>query len=233
MNDAIQATVHIDDQNSDRADSSHSGFPTDREMSRTAAIAGLPARTIGPEFCRLIHERRQRNAAMDVAREIFEQAYVCAFLSIEVFTAQPLDNEDGMARCIDLIEEARRVRADSWQLDAQDDLSVAYARPTINQVRGWLTRHSRSQIVTNHLLPLRAIEQIRSREHLVYAIAGSIVWRHWRSAYERAVAECVRSTDPSIDLSSSDLTLWRAIKRVNSEYRLVAHFTPSLIREWL
>jgi hypothetical protein len=202
-------------------------------MMQTPGVIGFSLRETGPVWRRLMLERRQRDAALDVAREMFEQAYVCALLDIESFVSQPLENDDEIARTIDLIEEARRSRADDPHIVRADDLLVVYSRPTVAQLRKWRTRHSRSQIVADHRFPNLANEGIRDRGDLLYAISGNLIWRSLWKAFKKAFAECVRSVDPSIDWSSSDAEIRRAINRVSLERRLGADLKPSQLRAWL
>jgi hypothetical protein len=236
MNNAIQMSVGANNDCLDRGEPNHTlryKFTADCESLRTPRVIGLPLREIGPVGRRLMLERRQRDAALDVAREMFEQAYVCALLEIESFVSQPLENDDEIARTIDLIEEARRSRADDPHVVRADDLLIVYGRPTIAQVRKWRTRHSRSQVVADHRFPNLPNEGIRDRDDLLCAISGNLIWRRLWRAFEKAFAECVRSVDPSIDWSSSDAEIWCAINRVSLERRLGAHFKPSQLRDWL
>jgi hypothetical protein len=130
MNNVIHARQHIDNDGIDqgRPDSMNHDlcpqFTADSDMSRTpGGIALQPLREIGLVGRRLILERRQRDAAWDVVDEMFEQAYVCSLLDVEMFAAQPLENDDEIARTIDLIEEARG--------SGPDDLPSVYGRPCV------------------------------------------------------------------------------------------------------
>lgn len=207
--------------------------PADLDALPTPMLIGLPPKEIGPIARRLIFEKRRRNAALETAREMFEQAYACAMLDLESALSQPFETDDQIARCIDFIEAVRKFRVDALQSTVADEFPLAYSRPTTEQVRQWRMRHSHSQIIADHRLSSAAIEDISNRDALLYAIAQNFLWRRCHRAYVTGFAECVRSMDPDIDCFSSEAQIWRAINRVNLERRFGAKFTPSQLRAWL
>lgn len=202
----------------------------DCERLRTAGFIGLPRRNIFPIGRRLIIERRQRDAVLDVAGEMFEQAYVCVLLDIESFVGQPLENDDEIGRAIDLIEEARRSRADDPLLGRAGDLVAVYRPPTVAQLRWWRTRHARSQFVARYRFPTLAEEGIVDRDGLLYAVGGSPVWLRLWTAFRKAFVACLRSADPHIDWSNG-AEINRAINRVSLEQRLHVRIKPSDLRD--
>jgi hypothetical protein len=236
MNNVIHASVNVESKRIEPKTPSGDlsfRFAPDCAMLRTAELIGLPLQEIGPVGRRLILERRQRDAALDVPRVMFEQAYVCALLDIESFVGQPLENDDEIGRTIDFIEEARRSRADDPLMGRAGDLIAVYRPPTVTQLRRLRTRHSRSQVVIDHLFPNLADEGICDREGLLYAISGNPIWLRLWTAFAKAVAACLRSADPNLDWSSPDAEVWRAINRVSLEQRLRVHMRPSKIRDLL
>jgi hypothetical protein len=236
MNNVIHASVNVESKRIEPKTPSGDlriGLAPDCAMLRTTGLVGLSLREIGPVGRRLIFERRHRDAALDVPRVLFEQAYVCALLDIESFVGQPLENDDEIGRAIDFIEEARRFRADDPLMGRAGDLLAVYRPPTVAQLRWLRTRHSRSQVVADHRFPNFADEGVCDREGLLYAIGGNPIWIRLWTAFAKAVAACLRSADPNLDWSSPDAEVWRAINRVSLEQRLRVRFEPSRIREWL
>lgn len=235
MNNVTHAPVNVESKRIERGAPSGGlafKFAPDCEMLRTPGLIGLPLREIAPVGRRLMLERRRRDAALDVARKTYEQAYVCSFLDVESFVAQPLASDDEIGRTIDLIEEARKSRAGDPLLGRAGDLLAAYRPPTTAQLRRWLLRQSDSLLVTAYRCPDLAEEGIRDRDGLLYAIGGNLIWLRLWTVFKRAFTECLRSADPNIDWWSTDAEIWRAINRVSLEQRLHVHFKPSEIRDW-
>jgi hypothetical protein len=190
-------------------------------------------REIGPVVQHLLLQRRHRDAALDVAREVYEKAYVCSFAQVESLVSQPLENDDEIGETIALIEEWLGSRPDDPFDGRVSNLLAVYPRPSVGQFLEWRTRHSRSAAVTLHQYLEIADLPVRDRDSLFYAISGNPLWRRASVAFEEAFADCVRSVDPHIDWSSTDAEIWRAINRIRLEHGLRADVRPSTIRRHL
>jgi hypothetical protein len=225
MNNMLHTSINIESERIDlESRSGNSGFKSE---------LGFPLREFSPAGRRLLCERRQRNAALDVPRRTYEQAYVCSFLDVECFVAQPLENDIEIGGTIDFIEAARKSRAGDPLLGRAGDLIAAYRPPTVAQLRRWLSRESGSLLVIAYRCPNLAEEGICDREDLLYAIGGNFIWLRLWTDYKRAFTACLRSANPKLDRSSTDDEIWRAMNRVLLEHRLRVRFEPSQIREWL
>ena len=162
MNNMLHTSINIESERIDlESRSGNSGFKSE---------LGFPLREFSPAGRRLLCERRQRNAALDVPRRTYEQAYVCSFLDVECFVAQPLENDIEIGGTIDFIEAARKSRAGDPLLGRAGDLIAAYRPPTVAQLRRWLSRESGSLLVIAYRCPNLAEEGICDREDLLYAI---------------------------------------------------------------
>jgi hypothetical protein len=184
----------------------------------------------GPVGTQLIRDRQQREYEWDVVQFQFELAYVCAFLQVQLYAANLIENERDITLALDIIEDALK----------HNDLALLsiFPRPSVATFRRWLTRHARNPIVLKyHLMNIGLADCVTDREALVRSIAEDLIWQRLPiRAYGEAFAGWVYRAVPEINEASSERDLWRAVDRVVPRlHRFGNRYKLSLydLRQWM